>query len=58
MLTLRHLVRERDGLFEVDPDEHMVLRYYANSIAHLLERLPLPAVVEAAPPAQAALTAA
>jgi glycerol-3-phosphate O-acyltransferase len=36
MLTLRHLVREHDGLFTAAPDELQVLAYYANSIAHLL----------------------
>jgi glycerol-3-phosphate O-acyltransferase len=36
MLTLRHLVDEADGLLRVNPTELPVLRYYANSIAHLL----------------------
>ena len=40
MLTLRHLVSERDGLFSANPDELTVLAYYANSIAHLLEPPP------------------
>jgi glycerol-3-phosphate O-acyltransferase len=35
MLTQRHLVDEKDGLFAVKPEEMHVLRYYANSIAHL-----------------------
>ncbi len=35
MLTLRHLVEERDGLYRTVPDEAEVLHYYANSIAHL-----------------------
>ena len=35
MLTLRHLVDERDGLFTARPDELPLLTYYANSIAHL-----------------------
>src|SRR6185295_11469619 len=35
MLTLRHLVEERDGLYGAKPEEMPVLRYYANSIAHL-----------------------
>ena len=35
MLTLRHLVEERDGLFSANPAELKVLAYYANSIAHL-----------------------
>jgi glycerol-3-phosphate O-acyltransferase len=37
MLSLRHLVHERDGLYRVNPDELPVLAYYANSIAHLLQ---------------------
>jgi hypothetical protein len=36
MLTLRHLVDERDGLFVARSNEEALLRYYANSIAHLL----------------------
>jgi glycerol-3-phosphate O-acyltransferase len=43
MLTLRHLVRQSaDGLYAAAPGERTVLRYYANSIAHLL---PEPALV-------------
>ncbi len=38
MLTLRHLVAERDGLFIAEPTELALLAYYANSIAHLLEK--------------------
>jgi glycerol-3-phosphate O-acyltransferase len=40
MLTLRHLVDERDGLYSARADETRVLRYYANSIAHLLRDAP------------------
>jgi len=36
MLTLRHLVEERDGLYLPGREELPLLRYYANSIAHLL----------------------
>jgi glycerol-3-phosphate O-acyltransferase len=36
MLTLRRLVGERDGLFYARAEELPLLRYYANSIAHLL----------------------
>jgi glycerol-3-phosphate O-acyltransferase len=36
MLTLRGLVEEHDGLFQANPRELALLRYYANSIAHLL----------------------
>ncbi len=35
MLTLRRLVEEAGGLFRARPDEVPLLRYYANSIAHL-----------------------
>ncbi len=35
MLTLRRLVDEKDGLFAVRPAELPLIRYYANSIAHL-----------------------
>jgi glycerol-3-phosphate O-acyltransferase len=36
MLTLRHLVDEADGLFTMRESEAPLLRYYANSIAHLM----------------------
>jgi glycerol-3-phosphate O-acyltransferase len=35
MLTQRHLVEERDGLYIPRAEEILVLRYYANSIEHL-----------------------
>ena len=36
MLTLRHLVQTTsDGLYRANPDESVLLNYYANSIAHL-----------------------
>jgi glycerol-3-phosphate O-acyltransferase len=35
-VRLRHLVVERDGLYAIEPGEQELLRYYANSIAHLL----------------------
>jgi len=35
-LTQRHIVLENDGLFRINPEEKLVLRYYANSIGHLL----------------------
>jgi glycerol-3-phosphate O-acyltransferase len=34
MLTLRHVVEERDGLFHAVPENLPVLAYYANSVAH------------------------
>jgi glycerol-3-phosphate O-acyltransferase len=36
MLTLRHLVEEKEGLYAAVPEEMPLLRYYAGSIAHLL----------------------
>jgi glycerol-3-phosphate O-acyltransferase len=37
MLTLRRLVEEREGVFRAREEELPLLRYYANSIAHLLQ---------------------
>jgi len=38
MLTLRHLVNvDEDGLYSANPKEMVLLNYYTNSIAHLLE---------------------
>jgi glycerol-3-phosphate O-acyltransferase len=37
MLLLRHLVDEDEGLYAARPEDLPLLRYYANSIAHLLE---------------------
>jgi hypothetical protein len=34
MLVSRHLVVERDGLYTPRAEEALLLRYYANSIAH------------------------
>jgi glycerol-3-phosphate O-acyltransferase len=36
MLLLRHFVEEENGLYRTNPREEIMLRYYANSIAHLL----------------------
>jgi glycerol-3-phosphate O-acyltransferase len=36
MLVMRHLVLERAGLFVANAAEHRLLRYYANSMRHLL----------------------
>jgi glycerol-3-phosphate O-acyltransferase len=44
MLLLRHFVEEENGLYRANPREEMLLRYYANSIAHLFH-----AEAEAAP---------
>src|SRR5882672_2584495 len=35
MLLLRHFVEEENGLYRANPREEVLLRYYANSIAHL-----------------------
>ena len=37
MLTLRHLVEEVDGNYRANPKETVLLRYYANAIAHLFK---------------------
>jgi glycerol-3-phosphate O-acyltransferase len=37
MLTLRHLVLEDDGTYRANPEELVLLRYYANAIAHLFK---------------------
>jgi glycerol-3-phosphate O-acyltransferase len=37
MRRLRRLVDETDGLYRADPANVVLLRYYANSIAHLTE---------------------
>jgi glycerol-3-phosphate O-acyltransferase len=44
MLTLRHLVEESNGLYRARAAEAPLLRYYANSIAHLLADAPLAAM--------------
>jgi glycerol-3-phosphate O-acyltransferase len=49
MLRLRHLVAEQDGLFSPERANEALLRYYANSIAHLVAE-----VREAAAPMAAA----
>lgn len=46
MLRLRHLADDSDGLWRLEPAQEPVLRYYANSIAHL--RVEPPAAVAAA----------
>ena len=38
MLTLRRLVEEKDGLYAANPAETVLLRYYANAIAHHFAR--------------------
>jgi glycerol-3-phosphate O-acyltransferase len=37
MLILRRAVEEADGLYRAAPDQLALLRYYANSVAHLLD---------------------
>ena len=36
MLCTRHIVKEEAGLYQASADETVLLKYYANSIAHLL----------------------
>jgi glycerol-3-phosphate O-acyltransferase len=36
MLLMRHLVLEQEGLYRANPQEKVVLAFYANAIAHLL----------------------
>jgi len=43
MLTQRHLVEEKDGLYAAREGELTLLRYYAGSIAHLLAQAENPA---------------
>ncbi|MFL5049731.1 MAG: hypothetical protein ACJ8D4_06435, partial [Xanthobacteraceae bacterium] len=37
MLLLRHFIEEENGLYRANPREDVLLRYYANSIAHLVQ---------------------
>jgi glycerol-3-phosphate O-acyltransferase len=49
MLLLRHFVLEENGLYRANPVEEILLRYYANSIAHLVhdtQALATPAAAE------------
>jgi glycerol-3-phosphate O-acyltransferase len=48
MLLLRHFVEEENGLYRANPREEMLLRYYANSIAHLVQDAPAAAPAAAA----------
>jgi glycerol-3-phosphate O-acyltransferase len=43
ILTMRHLVLEEDGLLRAAPRERVLIRYYANSIAHHLDGVAIPA---------------
>jgi hypothetical protein len=42
MLTQRHLVEEKDGLYAAKPEEMRILEYYASSIGHLGSEKPAP----------------
>ena len=48
MLTLRHLATEEEGSYRANPRELVLLRYYANAIAHLFAKVP-PAEIVAWP---------
>lgn len=39
MLVLRRVLDSDNGLYKVNPDDQLLLQYYANSITHLVERL-------------------
>lgn len=39
MLTLRHIVIEENGLFRASEENEKILRFYANSIAHLFQNV-------------------
>ena len=43
MLTLRHLVLEEDGNYRANPEELILLKYYANAIVHLFDKAADPA---------------
>src|SRR5712691_4625014 len=51
MLTLRNIVVEEDGSYHANPNELILLEYYANAIAHLFAHAPAPAEVIAWPKA-------
>jgi glycerol-3-phosphate O-acyltransferase len=44
MLRLRHLVEEENDLYRANPREIVLLRYYGNSIAHLIEGEAVPSL--------------
>ena len=52
MLTLRNILDDDNGLLTVRPEEHTIMRYYANSIAHLLIELGNRATVNEQSPVQ------
>lgn len=37
MLLMRRIIKEEDGAYSANPEEKILLEYYANSIAHLLK---------------------
>jgi glycerol-3-phosphate O-acyltransferase len=45
MLTLRGIIAEEDGSYHANPNELILLEYYANAIAHLFADAPTPAEV-------------
>jgi len=38
MLLLRRIITENDGTYKANPEEKILLQYYANSIAHLIKQ--------------------
>src|SRR3954463_8075295 len=47
MLLLRHFVLDENGLHRANPDEELMLRYYASAIGHLLRDPAAPSVIAA-----------
>ncbi len=45
MLLMRHLLIEKDGSYQANPDELALLRFYSNSIAHLVKNMSAPGIV-------------
>ena len=56
MLTLRHLVELKDGVYRANPSEIALLAYYANAITHLATEA-TGAAITPTPPAAAGATA-
>jgi len=44
LLEMRHILRNEGGRYMVNPADRPILRYYANSIAHLAADIPTPAL--------------
>ena len=42
MLKMRRMIFEKEGTYQINPEEIPLLRFYANSISHLVQRAPSP----------------